>query len=229
MTLRAGGAEGDRARRQVRRPRGARGHQRLHEASAAGAGRSGPDGGGARQLSARRRSRSRYVAGFAEVEVDVETGALPDPRLPGRRRRRHGDQSAQPAAARSSAARCSASATPSARSGSTTSTTACRWPSGSITTGRRRFSTRRRTCSGRRVDIPDPETPVGARGIGEPPVGAGCGAVLNAICGRGRRRDLPSRAGERRHDSDVARSGQAGARRPHGSHLGTGLGAGHWG
>jgi CO/xanthine dehydrogenase Mo-binding subunit len=31
------------------------------------------------------------------------------------------------------------------------------------------------------LDIPDPETPVGARGIGEPPVGAGCGAVLNAI------------------------------------------------
>jgi CO/xanthine dehydrogenase Mo-binding subunit len=31
------------------------------------------------------------------------------------------------------------------------------------------------------VDIPDPETPVGARGVGEPPVGAGFGAVLNAI------------------------------------------------
>jgi CO/xanthine dehydrogenase Mo-binding subunit len=31
------------------------------------------------------------------------------------------------------------------------------------------------------VDIPDPETPVGARGVGEPPVGAGYGAILNAI------------------------------------------------
>ena len=31
------------------------------------------------------------------------------------------------------------------------------------------------------LDLPDPETPVGARGIGEPPVGAGCCAVLNAI------------------------------------------------
>src|SRR5207249_5764506 len=31
------------------------------------------------------------------------------------------------------------------------------------------------------VDIPDPETPVGAKGIGEPPVGAGCCAVLNAL------------------------------------------------
>jgi CO/xanthine dehydrogenase Mo-binding subunit len=31
------------------------------------------------------------------------------------------------------------------------------------------------------LEIPDPQTPVGVRGIGEPPVGAGMGAVLNAI------------------------------------------------
>jgi CO/xanthine dehydrogenase Mo-binding subunit len=31
------------------------------------------------------------------------------------------------------------------------------------------------------LDMPDPETPVGARGVGEPPVGAGLGAVLNAL------------------------------------------------
>ena len=31
------------------------------------------------------------------------------------------------------------------------------------------------------VDLPDPETPVGARGIGEPPVAAGACAILNAI------------------------------------------------
>jgi xanthine dehydrogenase molybdenum-binding subunit len=31
------------------------------------------------------------------------------------------------------------------------------------------------------LGTPDPETPVGARGVGEPPVGAGYGAVLNAI------------------------------------------------
>jgi CO/xanthine dehydrogenase Mo-binding subunit len=31
------------------------------------------------------------------------------------------------------------------------------------------------------LDLPDPETPVGARGIGEPPVAAGCCAVLNAL------------------------------------------------
>jgi CO/xanthine dehydrogenase Mo-binding subunit len=31
------------------------------------------------------------------------------------------------------------------------------------------------------VDIPDPESPIGARGIGEPPVGGGCASVLNAL------------------------------------------------
>jgi CO/xanthine dehydrogenase Mo-binding subunit len=31
------------------------------------------------------------------------------------------------------------------------------------------------------VNLPDPETPVGARGVGEPPVGAGFGAVLAAL------------------------------------------------
>ena len=31
------------------------------------------------------------------------------------------------------------------------------------------------------MGLPDPETPVGARGVGESPVGAGFGAVVNAI------------------------------------------------
>ncbi|MBI3048840.1 MAG: xanthine dehydrogenase family protein molybdopterin-binding subunit [Acidobacteria bacterium] len=31
------------------------------------------------------------------------------------------------------------------------------------------------------LDLPDPETPVGARGVGEPPVGAAYGAVMSAI------------------------------------------------
>ena len=31
------------------------------------------------------------------------------------------------------------------------------------------------------VEIPDPETPIGARGIGEPPVGGGCAAILNSL------------------------------------------------
>jgi xanthine dehydrogenase molybdenum-binding subunit len=31
------------------------------------------------------------------------------------------------------------------------------------------------------LDIADPETPVGARGVGEPPVGGGCAAIMNAL------------------------------------------------
>ena len=31
------------------------------------------------------------------------------------------------------------------------------------------------------LNIPDPETPVGARGCGEPPVGGGCSSILNAL------------------------------------------------
>jgi CO/xanthine dehydrogenase Mo-binding subunit len=31
------------------------------------------------------------------------------------------------------------------------------------------------------LDIADPESPVGARGVGEAPVGAGFGAIVNAL------------------------------------------------
>ena len=70
------------------------------------------------------------------------------------------------------------------------------------------------------VDIPDPETPIGARGIGEPPVGAGCMAILNALSdalGDEVFRRAPVTGG---HDSGFARSwaGQHG-RGPHGSHI----------
>jgi CO/xanthine dehydrogenase Mo-binding subunit len=34
---------------------------------------------------------------------------------------------------------------------------------------------------GTAVDLPDPETPTGIRGVGEPPVGAAYGAIMNAI------------------------------------------------
>ena len=35
--------------------------------------------------------------------------------------------------------------------------------------------------TGDAVDLPDPETPTGVRGVGEPPVGAAWGAIMNAI------------------------------------------------
>ena len=47
------------------------------------------------------------------------------------------------------------------------------------------------------VDLPDPDTPLGARGIGEPPVGAALGAVVNALAaavGDDRFRRAPVRA-----------------------------------
>ena len=123
-----------------------------------------------------------FCAGFAEVEVDVETGVYrivdyvavadvgtvinprslqrPDPR---RRHPGHGR-------------------TRAARSWSTTRTTA--WPSasGCIRTSRRRSSTFRSTRGPRRLNIPDPGNPVvGAKGIGEPGIGVGGAAVLCAL------------------------------------------------
>ena len=64
------------------------------------------------------------------------------------------------------------------------------------------------------VDIPDPETPVGARGIGEPPVGGGCCGDLERALGRRGGRNLPARAGNRGHDPGFAGSGQTDAGRP---------------
>jgi CO/xanthine dehydrogenase Mo-binding subunit len=38
-----------------------------------------------------------------------------------------------------------------------------------------------RNFTGDAVNLPDPETPTGIRGVGEPPVGAAYGAIMNAI------------------------------------------------
>jgi hypothetical protein len=69
------------------------------------------------------------------------------------------------------------------------------------------------------LDIPDPETPVGARGIGEPPVGGGLRLHPERALGRSGRRDLSARAGQRRHDPDFTRSGAADATSADGAHL----------
>ena len=69
------------------------------------------------------------------------------------------------------------------------------------------------------LDIPDPETPVGARGIGEPPVGGGCASILNALSdalGDEIFRRAPVNA---RHDPDVARSRAADATSADGAYL----------
>jgi CO/xanthine dehydrogenase Mo-binding subunit len=176
---RAGGAEGDRARRQVRRPPTTGRRQRLHEAVGDGARGPGADGRGARQLRPRRRVEV-LVAGFAEVEVDVETGvyrvldflAVADvgtvihPRnlggqILGGVMLGFGHAHAQ------------------------------HWvfdQQYGVAVARRFYQTKPPTIldapahmQWAAVEEPDPETPVGARGIGEAPVGAGFGAVVNAI------------------------------------------------
>jgi len=60
------------------------------------------------------------------------------------------------------------------------------------------------------LNIPDPETPVGARGVGEPRWAAVrcCIECAERCAGR---RDLPARAGECGYDSGVIRSGTADA------------------
>ena len=122
-----------------------------------------------------------FVASFAEVEVDVETGQYRILDFLGVRRRGHRSFIRAHSAARCLAVPCSESAMPSARSGSMTSTMACRSQSGSTTPSRRRFWICRTQMAWGAVEMPDPETPIGARGIGEPPVGGGCSAILNAI------------------------------------------------
>ena len=76
-----------------------------------------------------------------------------------------------------------------------------------------------RNMKGEALNIPDPETPVGARGIGEPPVAAGACSILNAPVRRARRRHLPARAGDTGHDPHGARARAADAGSAHGQHL----------
>ena len=123
-----------------------------------------------------------FVAGFAEVEVDVETGAVTLVDFLGVGDVGIGRQPAQPRRADRTAACCLGIA--HALHQKTRLRPALRAVAGaraSTTTGRRRSSTCRTRCTRSALDIPDPETPVGAKGVGEPPVGAGYGAVLNAI------------------------------------------------
>ena len=122
-----------------------------------------------------------FVAGFAEVEVDVETGEVTlidylgvgdvgtvvNPAQPARadqRRQlpRHRARAAAEVGVRPALRPAAGAALPPQQAADDS-----RHP------GER--------CTRMRSDIPDPETPVGARGVGEPPVGAGYGAVLNAI------------------------------------------------
>ena len=71
------------------------------------------------------------------------------------------------------------------------------------------------------VELPDPETPVGARGIGEPPVASGCSAVLNALAAAVGDEVFTPRARERRRHSRGARSGPSDDAAPYGERVGS--------
>mgnify|MGYP003694489487 CR=1 FL=1 len=193
---RAGRAEGDRARRRCSTATSCRRTStRSRSASATALAGQGLDGRRARQLPARRRRRSRSSPASPKSRSIVETGKYSHPRLPGGRRRRHGDPSAR--ARRTGARPIDARHRPRDRPavGLRPALRRAAGASASTTTSRRRFSTRRRRWRGTRSNIPDPETPVGARGIGEPPVAAGCCAVLNALSDALGDDDLPARPG----------------------------------
>ena len=70
------------------------------------------------------------------------------------------------------------------------------------------------------LGIADPETPVGARGVGEPPVGAGLRLGDERDRRRGRRGGVPARAGHGRHLILTSlEHGQADARSARCTHL----------
>ena len=180
------------------------------KASVGSAGRTGTDGVGEGQVPARRpvvflrRGLRRSRSGRRNRQV-------PHPRLSGRRRRRHGDPSARLGGQILGGSMLGIGHAHRPEVGLRPALRRARWRGGSTRTSRRRFSTCRSKMQWAAVDIPDPETPVGARGIGEPPVGGGCCAILNAISdalGDEIFRRAPVHA---RHDSDVARSRAADA------------------
>ena len=187
-------------------------------ASASRAGGAGPDGRRPRHLSARRH-QLLVRRGVCRSRSGCRDGQVPRRSTTPRSATRAPSSIRARLADRCSAARCWAWGTRWRRRRSTTSITDWRWPRGSTRTVRRRSWTSRANMKWEAVNIPDPETPVGARGIGEPPVAAGACAVLNALSdalGDDVYRRAPVDA---RQDPDGARARPADARAADGAHL----------
>ena len=209
--LGAGGAEGHRAGRHLRRPRGASDdvHKRPSRRWRRWPGR----GWWFRRRTSIRTTATRIpiVASFAEVEVDVETGKYYITDFLAYARCGHGAASALAGRADAGALDAGHRATPSGRSG-------CIDPQYGITVAKRFYQNKPPTILDVPVDmqwnalnIPDPETPVGARGVRRAAGGRrmrGDSECAGRCAGR---RDLPARAGECGHDSGVVRSGTADA------------------
>ena len=178
---RAGGAEGDRARRQVRRPRGPRGRQRVHEAVGGGARRPGADGRRARQLPGRAASRSRSSPGSPKwkstsrpgqyhcstTSACVDVGTVLHPRnlggqILGRSMLGHRPRDRSEVGLRPALRRRAGEAVLSEQAADDPRCAA-------------------RACSGPRSTFPIRGRRWARKGIGEPPVAAGCCAMLNAL------------------------------------------------
>ena len=150
-----------------------------------------------------------FVAAFAEVEVDVETGmytitdflAVADVGTVIHPAALGGQMLGRSMLGHRSRDRSAVGVRPALRRGAREAVLQQQ--------ARRRFSTRRENMAWDAVGLPDPETPVGARGIGEPPVAAGCCSVLNAISdalGDDGIRSLAGSAGSHRHRRSTPRS-----------------------
>ena len=182
MTLAQAAKRAIRTGRHLRRPRGARGRAtntpRRRSRRLAGQGLVAA----AKDKYPRDGQTYSYVASFAEVEVDVETGKYDIMDFLAVRGRGHG--ASIPRALGGQILGRSMLGIGHAIGQKWVYDPAIRRDasrSASTTPSRRRFWMSRSNMQWAALDIPDPETPVGARGIGEPPVGGGCAAILNAL------------------------------------------------
>ena len=180
MTLAQAAQARHRAGRHLRRPRSARRRQQIDESLGGGAGGPGPGGGRQGQLPARRHDLL-LCCQLCRGRSRCRNRQVPHRGFPRLRRCRHGDPSAR--ARRAGAGPLDSRHWPCDRSevGVSTRTTA-------TCVAKRFYQSKPPTIldvpvdmQWAALDIPDPETPVGARGVGEPPVGGGCASILNAL------------------------------------------------
>ena len=122
-----------------------------------------------------------FVVGFAEVEVDVETGkttlvdylAVGDVGTVVNPRSLHGQMLGGISLGIGHALHAEVGLRPAVRRAAREALPPQQAADDPRHPGRR--------CTTEALGLADPETPVGARGVGEPPVGAGYGSVMNAI------------------------------------------------
>ena len=154
---------------------------------------------------------------FVEIELDVETGQVQDPRT----------CSASPTAAPSSIRRASPRRSRAARHGHRPGALERHVydPQNGLPANVGLYQAKPPTyldvpaeMHAADVDKPDPQSPVGAKGIGEPPLGSAAAALALRDLGRARRALLQPHAGVARHDRQRAGGAAAGAQAAAGQH-----------